>query len=127
MDTHDRPKRDFLTASQAGKLLEGAKGGRYRLRDHAMLLLAFRHGLRASEAADARREDLDLEEGVLWVRRLKGGLSTEQPLAADEIEALQLYLATRSDRETWLFLSSQGGRMTRQNFHYLVGQAGDRG
>lgn len=61
------------------------------------------------------------------MRRLKGGLSTEQPLAADEIEALQLYLATRSDKQAWLFLSSQGGgRMTRQNFHYLVGQAGER-
>lgn len=29
VDAHDRQKRDFLTASQAGKLLEGAKGGRY--------------------------------------------------------------------------------------------------
>ena len=126
VDAHDRQKRDFLTASQAGKLLEGAKGVRYGLRDHALLLVTFRHGLRASEAAGARREDLDLEDGTLWVRRLKGGLSTEQPLAADEIEALQLYLATRSDKQAWLFLSSQGGRMTRQNFHYLVGQAGDR-
>lgn len=126
VDAHDRQKRDFLTASQAGKLLEGARTGRYGLRDHALLLVTFRHGLRASEAAGARREDLDLEGGTLWVRRLKGGLSTEQPLGADEIEALQLYLATRSDEQPWLFLSSQGRRMSRQNFHYLVGEAGRR-
>ena len=73
-----------------------------------MLLVTFRHGLRASEETGARREDLDLEDGTLWVRRLKGGLSTEQPLSADEVEALTVYLATRADREPWLFLSSQG-------------------
>lgn len=90
------------------------------------MLLAYRHGLRASEATGARRDDVDLEQGTMWVRRLKGGLSTEQPLAVDEIEALGAYLASRGDRAPWLFLSSQGGRMTRQNLHYLVGQAGAR-
>lgn len=126
VDAHDRQKRDFLTAKQASKLVEGARGGRYGLRDQALILLAYRHGLRASEATGARREDVDLEQGTLWVRRLKGGLSTEQPLTSDEIEALTVYLASRVDREPWLFLSSQGGRMTRQNFYYLVGQAGGR-
>jgi len=126
VDAHDRPKKDFLTAKQASKLVEGARGGRHGLRDHALMLLAYRHGLRASEATGARRDDVDLEQGTLWVRRLKGGLSTEQPLASDEIEALRVYLASRGDREPWLFVSSQGGRMTRQNFYYLVGQAGDR-
>lgn len=124
VDAHDREKRDFLNAKQASRLVEGAKAGRHGLRDQALILLAYRHGLRASEATGARREDVDLEEGTMWVRRLKGGLSTEQPLAADEIRALRAYLAGRRDREPWLFLSSQGGRMTRQNFHYLVVQAG---
>ena len=64
---------------------------------------------------------MDLKQGMMWVQRLKGGLSTHQPLAADKIEALSAYLTSRSDREPWLFLSSQGGKMTRQNFHYLVG------
>lgn len=126
VDAHDRPKKDFLTAKQATRFLEGAKAGRYGARDYPLMLIAYRHGLRASEATGARRDDVDLEEGTIWVRRLKGGLSTEQPLAGDEIEALKVYLATRCDAEPWLFLSSQGGRMTRQNFHYLVGQTGDR-
>jgi type 1 fimbriae regulatory protein FimB len=62
----------------------------------------------------------------MWAQQLKGGLSTHQPLAADENEALSAYLTSRSDCEPWHFLSSQGGKMTRQNFHYLVGQAGER-
>lgn len=126
VDAHDRPKRDFLTAKQACKLIEEARAGRHGIRDHALMLLAYRHGLRASEATEARLADVDLEQGTLWVRRLKGGLSTEQPLAADETDALRAYLTSRKDREPWLFLSSQGGRMTRQNFYYLVGQAGGR-
>ncbi len=126
VDAQDRPRKDFLTAAQASRFVNGARMGRHGLRDHALMLLTYRHGLRASEATGARRDDVDLEQATVWVRRLKGGLSTEQPLAADELEALSTYLATRTDHEPWLFLSSQGRRMTRQNFHYLVGQAATR-
>jgi type 1 fimbriae regulatory protein FimB/type 1 fimbriae regulatory protein FimE len=41
--------REYLTASEVERLIEAAKGGRWGHRDSTMVLIAFRHGLRASE------------------------------------------------------------------------------
>lgn len=126
VDGHERRKRDFLTKSEMERLLAAARQGRFGVRDHALLLISFRHGLRVTEAIELQRQDLDLDGGRLWVSRLKGGLSTSQPLQGDEIRALRAYLRSRSDNLPFLFLSSQGSSMTRQNAHYLVKQAGER-
>jgi integrase len=57
----------------------------------------YRHGLRVSEAVGLRRADIHLDQGRLWVRRLKNGLAVEQPITGDEFCAIKRYLATRSD------------------------------
>jgi site-specific recombinase XerD len=126
VDRHERHKKDFLTKTEMDRLLASAHQGRFGVRDHALLLIAFRHGLRVTEAIELQRQDLDLDGGRLWVSRLKGGLSTFQPLQGDEICALRAYLGTRSDSLPFLFLSSQGSSMTRQNAYYLTKQAGLR-
>src|SRR5215831_9633456 len=50
-------------------------------RNLAMILLAYRHGMRASEVCDLRLSDLDLRNGQINIRRLKGSLTTTQPLS----------------------------------------------
>jgi type 1 fimbriae regulatory protein FimB len=125
VDAHERG-RDFLTPDEVERLLKAARGGRFGVRDYGMLLLAFRHGLRATELTTLRRKDVSLEEARIWVTRRKGGLSTSQPLAGDELRALKAYLNKRADGLPWLFLSSQGTQMSRQNFYYLVREAGER-
>lgn len=124
VDEHERSHRDFLTQAETTRLLNSAKTGRFGVRDYAMLLLAFRHGLRVSELVSVRTSDVDLDSGRLWVKRVKDGLSTNQPLQGDELRAVRGYLRTRTDNLPWLFLSSQGGQMTRQNMNYLIKQAG---
>ena len=47
----------------------------------------FRHGLRVSEACRMKLDQVDTESRVLHVARLKGGLSTTQPLRGDELRA----------------------------------------
>lgn len=124
VDEHERSHRDFLTQAETTRLLNSAKTGRFGVRDYAMLLLAFRHGLRVSELVSVRTSDIDLDAGRIWVKRVKDGLSTNQPLQGDELRALRGYLRTRKDNLPWLFLSSQGGQMTRQNMNYIIKQAG---
>ena len=91
-----------------------------------MLLDSYRHGLRVSEACALTKDDLDLDGARIWVKRLKDGLSTTQPLQGDEMRALRAYLRTRTDDLPWVFLSSQGGQMTRQNVNYLIQQSATR-
>ncbi len=91
-----------------------------------MLLLMFRHGLRASEICALRMKDLDLRNARVWVERQKGSLSTEQPLEADEHRALKRYLKERTSRLPWVFLSERKEQLTRHGVKYLVRVAGER-
>ncbi len=93
-------------------------------RDWAMILLAYRHGMRASEVCDLKLADMNLKDASLSVRRLKGSLQTIQPLyrhkgqpLLDEITALRSWLRERqSDGSVYLFLSQKGGRLHRSQF-----------
>lgn len=73
-----------------------------------------------------RRDEVDLAASRLWVRRLKNGLSVEQPMAGDELRATKRYLATRGDELPWLFVSERGAQMTRQAINHLLIQAAAR-
>jgi type 1 fimbriae regulatory protein FimB len=124
-DGHERAK-DFLTEAEVARLLDAARAGRHGVRDHLLLLMMFRHGLRVSEATALRRDELDLDRARLWVRRLKGGLSVEQPIAGDELRALKRHLARRTDALPWLFVSERGQPLTRQTVNYLLAAAAGR-
>lgn len=120
-DGHERGK-DFLSEAEVAALLAAAKRGR----DHLLMLMMYRHGLRVSEAVGLRRDDADLDQARLWVRRLKNGLAVEQPITGDELRAIKRYLATRADRLPWLFVSERGQPLTRQSVNYLVAAAAAR-
>ena len=124
-DAHERAK-DFLTEAEVAALLDAAKAARHGVRDHLLALMMYRHGLRVSEAIDLRRGEVDLGRARLWVRRLKNGLSVEQPIAGDELRAIKRHLATRSDALPWLFVSERGQPLTRQSVNYLLAAAAAR-
>ncbi|MGD0214812.1 MAG: site-specific tyrosine recombinase [Terriglobales bacterium] len=113
---------------------ETVRGQALRLRDRAMLELLYAGGVRVSEVADARLEDLKLEMGYILVRG-KGDKERMVPLGVPAQQALQQYLkngreaitATKKTKikksSPLLFLGAGGRRLTRQRVWQLVGKA----
>lgn len=68
--------REYLTPNEIEKLLSAAKQlGRYGQRDTAMILMAYRHGLRISELIALKWSQIDLKQGLLHVIRRKNGVA----------------------------------------------------
>jgi integrase len=119
----DSRDKDYLTEAEIKPFLAAARQGRHGARDHAMMLMAYRHGLRAAELTGVKLADLDLATARLFVRRSKGSLSTHHPIDGDELRAIRAWLRERERRDDarlpYLFLSERGP-MTRQAVNYLV-------
>ena len=82
-------KRRYLTERQIERLMDCArKHGRYGQRDATMILVAYRHGLRASEVCDLQWQQIELSEGRLHVHRVKNGIASVHPIRGDEMRAL---------------------------------------
>lgn len=123
-DAHERG-RNYLGLAQIDRLLAAAKVGRHGTRNHLLILMMFRHGLRVSEAIALRRNHVDLAQSRLWVPRLKRGLSVEHPIEGDELRAIRRWLGQRQDRLSWLFVSERQQSLTRQAVNYILSTAGD--
>jgi site-specific recombinase XerD len=98
-------------------------------RDYAILLLLVRLGLRSSEVAAVRLEDLDWRAGEIRVRG-KGGRRDVLPLPVDVGEALVGYLLVRPEtesREVFLRVMAPIGPLTRRGVSTVVASACDRG
>ena len=62
--------REHLTPGEVETPIEAAKANRYGHRDATMILVAFRHRLRAAEVCDLRWDQIDFSGGVLHVRHV---------------------------------------------------------
>jgi len=120
-----RTKRGRMTILSPEEMLALLKTARNRsTRDWAMILLAYRHGLRASEVCGLKLADIDLKAGSISIRRLKGSLQTIQPLyqhrgqpLLDETTAVRAWLRKRrADGSDYLFTSQKGGKLGRTQF-----------
>ena len=81
--------REHLTAQEVERLIEAARQNRHGHRDATMILVAFRHGLRASELVDLRWDQVDFDAATLHVRRVKAGTPSTHPLTGLEMRALR--------------------------------------
>jgi len=88
-----------------------------------MVLLAFRHGLRAAELVDLRWEQVDFKTATLHVRRLKNGIPTNHPLTGRELRALRRH-QRESVKSPFVFVSERGAPLKAPGFSRMVERAG---
>lgn len=132
-----RRKHGRMTILSPQEILDLLKVARkHSTRDWVMILLAYRHGLRASEVCGIKLADLDLKTGSISIKRLKGSLHTIQPLyqhrgqpLLDEAAAVRAWLRKRvADGSDYLFTSQKGGKLSRiqffRNFQKVAEEAG---
>ena len=132
-----RRKHGRMTILTPQEVLDLLKTARKRsVRDWTMILLAYRHGLRASEVCGIKLADLDLKAGSISIKRLKGSLHTVQPVyqhrgqpLLDEVSAVRAWLRKRvADGSDYLFTSQKGGKLSRiqffRNFQKVAEEAG---
>jgi type 1 fimbriae regulatory protein FimB/type 1 fimbriae regulatory protein FimE len=116
-------KREHLTPAEVAKLIEAAKGNRYGQRDATMILVAYRHSLRASEVCDLEWSAIDFTRAEMHVNRRKGGKPSTHPIRGDELRELR---KLGKEATGSVFISERGGPFTTDSFNWLVKRAGQK-
>jgi type 1 fimbriae regulatory protein FimE len=116
--------REYLTEDEVSDLISAAGSvGRNRLRDATLILVSYRHGLRVSEAADLRWEQVELKRRLLHVRRIKNGRASTHPLGKQERKWLRR-LRRLHPTGKYVFVSELKGPLTAATIQHIVARAG---
>jgi integrase len=115
----DRRVREYLSHREVEELRKTArKNTRHGLRNDTLILMMFRHGLRVSEIASLKWQQVDLKIGLLHVKRLKKGIPSTHPLRGLELRALR-QLARDYPDSPYIFVSERRSPLSpRTNFIY---------
>jgi integrase len=122
--TVDRRAREYLTEREVDRLIEAAKKNRWGHRDATAILVAYRHGLRASELVGLRWDDIELSTGRLHVRRAKSGTPSVHPVSARESRALRK-LHREGPASPFVFVSERSAPLSVAGYQRMVARAGE--
>ena len=116
--------REFLTDAEVNRLISAAGENRNGHRDATMVLVAYRHGLRAGKLVTLRWDGIDFAHGRLHVRRLKGGSESVHPLSGRELRALRRLKREQEPDSPFIFTSERGAPFTPAGFRKMVARLG---
>jgi integrase len=120
----DLRTREYLTPDEVDRLMTAVKGNRWGYRDATMVLVGYRHGLRASELVDLRWDQVDFKTATLHVRRVKQGAPSAHPILGDELRALRRLQREQEPRSPFVFTSERGAPFTTAGFARMIERAG---
>jgi integrase len=119
----DLRTREYLTEHEVERLIGAAKRNRHGHRDATMVLVAYRHSLRAAEIVDLRWDQVDFKTATLHVRRVKAGTPSTHPILGDELRALRR-LQREQDKSAYVFTSERSAPFGTAGFARMVERAG---
>jgi len=121
----DTRTREYLTEGEINKLIKVAKRNRWGHRNATMILVAYRHGLRAAELIGLQWDQVEFGRNArIHVRRVKNGTSSVHPLSGDELRALRQIHREQEPKSPFVFTSERGSPFTTAGFARMVERAG---
>jgi integrase len=120
----DLRTREYLTEAEVERLMKAATGNRHGHRDATMILVAYRHGLRAAELIDVRWDQVEFKTATLHVRRVKQGTPSTHPIIGDELRALRRLQREQEPKSPFVFTSERGAPFTTAGFARMLERAG---
>jgi type 1 fimbriae regulatory protein FimB/type 1 fimbriae regulatory protein FimE len=121
--------REYLTEREVERLIKAAGDNRWGHRDATAILIAYRHGLRASELVALRWDDIELATGRLHARRAKHGAASVHPIGARESRALRKLqrdmIAAGTMTSPYVFVSERGSPLSVAGYQRMVARAGE--
>jgi integrase len=117
--------REYLTPAEMAKLIEAAAKNRWGYRDATMILVCYRHGLRASELCELQWTDVDFDRATLHVRRRKDGVTGAHPITGPVMRALRRLRREQGPQSQWIFNTERGGPFTTAGFNRMIERAGE--
>jgi integrase len=118
--------REYLLPPEVDKLIAATKQSRYPQRDATLILVTYRHGLRAAEACDLEWSQVDFDTATLHVRRVKNGKPATHPIRGDELRALRQLRRDQGPQATFVFTSERGAPFTTDALNRLVKRIGEK-
>ena len=119
-------KREHLTETEIEKLIEAAKSNRYGQRDATMILVAYRHGLRASELCELTWDAIDFGAATIHINRKKNGQSTTHQISGPELRELRKLQRAQDPKSAFVFVTERGTPFDRQGFNWMVKRTGKK-
>ena len=116
--------REYLTQTEVERLIEAAGDNRNGHRDSTMILVAYRHGLRASELVALHWDSVDFNHGHLHVNRAKNGSQSVHPISGRELRALRRLQREQEPQSPFVFTSERGSPFTTAGFRKMVARLG---
>jgi type 1 fimbriae regulatory protein FimB/type 1 fimbriae regulatory protein FimE len=117
--------REYLTEAEVERLIQAVRRRRSigehapKLRDEAMVVLAFRHGLRVGELCTLCWDQIDFDVKRMHVSRNKNGNSGIHPLSGKELCLLRK-LRRQNPHHRYVFLSVHGAPLSESGFRKML-------
>jgi len=117
--------REYLRSPEVKAMIRAAKKvGRHGVRDGAIILLMFRHGLRTAELVALKWTQIDLAGGYIEVHRVKHGRDSIHPLRSPEIRALR-QIQRDYTNTSYVFVSERKAPLSTRSIRHIIARAGE--
>lgn len=107
-----------LTQDEVVRLLAAASHKKSKL----LIELLYSSGLRVSEALALKTRDLELDQGICWVRGGKGGKDRMTILGEKAVSNIREYFTWRKEQSPYIF-TGRGGPMSPRNAQKIISLA----